>query len=568
MGGSGNDEAGAVTVDPAGHVDITGGFTGVGDFDNRKPHTLTAANHGGEDIFLAKLDSSGSLLWVRTAGGAGNDVGKAIRADSQGNVIVAGNFHGVVGFDPSAGAVGLASAGGTDGFVWKLSGAGSFVMARSVGGVNEDSVNGLAIDAGGNPILTGSFTGIENFSPLAGNRVGSDSAAGLSTGAGQRDAFVEKLSPSGSLVWARRFGGKSDDQSLAVATDAAGRIYVAGSFTGVVDFDPNAGVYNLKSAWTPVAGSARYVLQASNDGGKTFTPVASHPPGTTSYTVTGLPAGSKNWYRVLATNDGGTSPAATPILVTMAPPAPSDVLATAISTTQIDVTWAATASNAGGYRIERSADGIHLTPAGTTAAGITRLSDRGLTATTMPVAPSALVAGVISPTQINLSWGEVAGETGYILQRSTDGTTFSNLVTLPADTTVYHDTALKAGSTYDYRILSFNSGGQSAPSNIAVATTIPSAPTGASATTISAQQINIAWTDGDGESAYLVERSTDGILCHRTFRQWHHHGTDPRLRGSLHRVWPDQHGGLLAERRQRCDHVDRHSRFCHRRLRP
>ena len=92
-----------------------------------------------------------------------------------------------------------------------------------------------------------------------------------------------------------------------------------------------------------------------------------------------------------------------------------------------------------------------------------------------PVAPSNLVATAVSSTQINLSWTDNAtDELGFHIERSLDGTNFSEIATVNPDVTSFNDTGLTPSTTYFYRIFSFNNFGNSAPSNIAGDTTQPS----------------------------------------------------------------------------------------------
>ena len=193
------------------------------------------------------------------------------------------------------------------------------------------------------------------------------------------------------------------------------------------------------------------------------------------------------------------------------PAAPSDLSATVVSQTVIDLAWTDNATNETGYRVERSPDGTtNWTAVATLAANATSYSDTGLTANTTyyyrvfafntggdsapsntanattlpnpPAAPSNLSATAVSQSVIDLAWTDNAtSETGYRVERSPDGTTnWTTVATLDPNATSYSDTGLTASTTYHYRVFAFNTGGDSAPSNTANATTLPD-PEGESA---------------------------------------------------------------------------------------
>ncbi|HSZ59475.1 MAG TPA: DUF4082 domain-containing protein, partial [Tepidisphaeraceae bacterium] len=139
--------------------------------------------------------------------------------------------------------------------------------------------------------------------------------------------------------------------------------------------------------------------------------------------------------------------------------------------------------------------------------------------TTVPAAPSNLSAAAASSSQINLSWTDNSNnETGFLIERSTNGVTFTQIASLAANTTSYSDTGLAASTQYTYRVRATNSAGNSAYSNTASATTSapaivpPAAPSGLSAAAASSSQINLSWTDNsNNETGFLIERSTDGV---------------------------------------------------------
>src|SRR5581483_11457602 len=118
----------------------------------------------------------------------------------------------------------------------------------------------------------------------------------------------------------------------------------------------------IQLAWTPgdTSNTTGFKVERSTDG-VNFTPVATVDAATTSYTDTGLSAGTTYIYRVRAYNDAGnsgysnTASASTPLT---APPAPTGLTASALSSSQIRLTWTAgSTTNTTGFKIERSTDG-------------------------------------------------------------------------------------------------------------------------------------------------------------------------------------------------------------------
>jgi lysophospholipase L1-like esterase len=143
------------------------------------------------------------------------------------------------------------------------------------------------------------------------------------------------------------------------------------------------------------------------------------------------------------------------------------------------------------------------------------------TTSTAPAAPATMTATAMSPSQVDLSWSGVADATGYRVERSTDGASWVSVATTAADVTSHSDTGLAADTTYYYRVVATNTGGDSPPSPVATATTKPdqdlippSAPTGLTAASAK-RKVNLSWsasTDvgGSGLAGYTVWRGTAG----------------------------------------------------------
>ena len=135
---------------------------------------------------------------------------------------------------------------------------------------------------------------------------------------------------------------------------------------------------------------------------------------------------------------------------------------------------------------------------------------------TAPSAPSALEAAAMSDSEIDLDWTDTSSdETGFTLERSKTGSNFTQIASLPANTTSYRDDSLDADTLYYYRARAFNSAGYSAYSETVITATdtapLPNAPTGLRAAAASDSEIDLNWTDAsDDETGFRLERSKTG----------------------------------------------------------
>jgi gliding motility-associated-like protein len=114
------DHGRCVTMDASGNVFITGNFSNIADFDPG-PGVQNFTSIGGYDIYVAKYDAAGALIWVKQIGSTDDDVGYGIYADGTGNVYVTGDFMLTADFNPGPAVYNMVSAGNEDAFVLKLS---------------------------------------------------------------------------------------------------------------------------------------------------------------------------------------------------------------------------------------------------------------------------------------------------------------------------------------------------------------------------------------------------------------------------------------------------------------
>lgn len=213
-GGPALDKATGIVTDHYGNVFVTGNFDSTIAFDSTR---LVSA--GGTDVFIAKYDPDGVLIWAKQVGGQNDDYASAISTDITGNCYVAGYFF-IQGTVTTFGSTTITQQGDADMFISKFTAAGTLLWVRNGGGKSEDAAFGIATDVSGNSYVTGYFSGTAFF------------AASKVTSVGYSDLFVAKYDAAGNLVWVRSGGGSYQDEAYAVSTDIAGNCYVTGYFTG------------------------------------------------------------------------------------------------------------------------------------------------------------------------------------------------------------------------------------------------------------------------------------------------------------------------------------------------
>jgi titin len=259
-----------------------------------------------------------------------------------------------------------------------------------------------------------------------------------------------------------------------------------------------------------------------------------------------------NVYRYRLRSFGNGHSAYTPVssAATIGPNAPTDLVATAISDTRVDLAWTDNTPtdslwNETTFQIHRcegescTPDVFHavvgpdttvfsdslLTPEVSYSYRVQAVNNAAPSAftnvatagTTVPAIPTSLTDSTVSATEVLLSWVDNAGnETGYEIERC-EGNGCSDFA--PVDTAAADDQSividgLSGAVAYLFRIRAFNASGNSGYSNVVSAQSdVPPAPTALAGATVSPTQVNLTWTDnGENETAYIVERC-DGTGC-------------------------------------------------------
>jgi hypothetical protein len=240
LGGRKADHANSIAVDTVGNVYIAGRTSSL-DF----PTTLgsfqpIAERKDRQEVFVTKLDPTGSLVYSTYLGGSSEEWASGIAVDSDGSAYVTGTTSSK-DFPITFGAMQTVLRGSEDIFVTKLNSAGTaLVYSTYIGGtctkkyLGTDSSGGIAIDSTGNAYIAGSSS-CDDFPTTF-------EAFQIAYTGGASDVVVAKLDPLGTgLLYSTYLGGRKDDRGNAIALDTDRNVYITGS-TDSPDFPVTSGV--------------------------------------------------------------------------------------------------------------------------------------------------------------------------------------------------------------------------------------------------------------------------------------------------------------------------------------
>ena len=262
IGGKGAENISGIYVEPNGSFYITGYFISEAKFGDIKVKAAGNKVFQSVTLFVAKYNTSGDPIWVKTSKNTGSDSGNGITMDIQGNLYVIATFDGQILYDGKT----ATSAGKNDMCLIKINNAGNCDWIKSYGTKNEDIANTILYSksklfiAGNSQTETGGYAGYvaeispesgavkwtKNIGTVKGNieKITKDQEANLIVtgsmeGANKDgyDLFVNKInSENGSDVWIKKFRS-NQARGKDVVCDGFGNIYVTGSFIDSLRLD-------------------------------------------------------------------------------------------------------------------------------------------------------------------------------------------------------------------------------------------------------------------------------------------------------------------------------------------
>ncbi|MEO6131565.1 MAG: hypothetical protein ABIQ02_06940, partial [Saprospiraceae bacterium] len=282
-----------------------GGYVVAGDSYSSNSGTLTGIiNNGNLDMYIAKLDGNGTILWQKLLGGNNYESATSIQQTNDGGFIIVGTSNS----SNTGTLTGLTNHGGYDDWIVKLDGNGTIAWQFLYGGSGDDYAqsvqkisNGGFIVAGySNSSNSGTLTGLTNF--------------------GLRDYWIYKLDENGVIVWQYLFGGTQDDEAYGITESTDQGFIIAGksnsSNTGTLMGVTNNGfadywILKLNSTgnliWQRLLGGnddeIPYTIDKTLDGGA-FVGGYSRSASNTG-TLTGLTNNGQADYLIIRLDDSG-----------------------------------------------------------------------------------------------------------------------------------------------------------------------------------------------------------------------------------------------------------------------
>jgi len=226
-------EGAGIACDSQGNCLVVGGFGHHSSGGTATFESTILTSYGGRDIFLAKYDPDGNLLWVRQAGGSANggthrqrDNGDGIAVGLENEVTITGRYRSTT----TVGDTTLYCAGDSDVFLATYSENGIFLRAASAGGLGWDIGLDLYCDFEGEITLAGRFELTAEFNPY------------LLMSAGDADIFVTRYTQNLDPVWATSAGGLSYDWANGItsyggiASTGCDQLLITGTFYDEAQF--------------------------------------------------------------------------------------------------------------------------------------------------------------------------------------------------------------------------------------------------------------------------------------------------------------------------------------------
>lgn len=256
-----------IACDDSGNVYITGAVMDVYiDFDMASPSNPIHTTSGGFDLFLAKYSSSGNFAWSMLLGSTSHEEGTSLCVLGD-KLFMVGRYGCNTDFDPGPGThippvtqlcvAGFLACYTVNGdFLWEDSFCGP-----SMSDAGYALLSSVRLDSHNDLIICGRLGGVVDFNPGP----GLDTLSVLPTGG--VDGVFAKFDTAGNFIFAKALVTIAEYIYPYMDVDRDDNIIIAGSFNGIVDFDPSAGVYTDTALnYNASMGNDAFIAKYDKDG--------------------------------------------------------------------------------------------------------------------------------------------------------------------------------------------------------------------------------------------------------------------------------------------------------------
>jgi hypothetical protein len=256
----------SIDLDQNGDILVAGYYSDTADFDPTQGTNIFISN-GGWDIFYAKYDLNGNLLWAQSIGGIGDDVAQELSVSSQGDVYITGHIDEAVDMDPGTGTI-IESVLNKTGFILKVNSLGNYLWHFATITYNNASPKSwgidLAVDLNDNIIFVGRYEGNIDCDP----GVGVFEISSVFPNWSFINVFFIKLDSNGNFIHGGELTDGYYDTNViyGVTTDHNNNSFLVGRFSGSMDFDPTTGA----QLETPTGARDLYLIKLNAVGDFVF----------------------------------------------------------------------------------------------------------------------------------------------------------------------------------------------------------------------------------------------------------------------------------------------------------
>jgi hypothetical protein len=224
-GGQSADYITGLALDADQNIIITGYFYDEMYFGDT---TFTASN--SSDIYLAKFDAGGELLWTTSAGGSSSDQSRSASSDPEGNILITGSFY----YDITFGDTAISTTNPVGVFIAKYLPNGQMEQVFQLDGTYLSTEVYVVAGQEGDFYISGNFSEMIHFGCKT-----------FDAGQFNQDIFIAKYDASGDLQWAHHAYSASSDQVMGIDIDANNDLYLTGHYLDTIYFEPISLPYTL-----------------------------------------------------------------------------------------------------------------------------------------------------------------------------------------------------------------------------------------------------------------------------------------------------------------------------------